>query len=647
MTNNVTKTLPIELNTESRYSVRTRSFNLFGTPSDWSESLIVDTGAAGLASARRLMINGDGMVAYDSRGQMIFNFSSTPLIRTNLVTNPSFEVNTVGWEALTNTTIAQFSSDFFVGDPTETEASLQVQASTAGSSIGFITSSVRRITGTAGLPYTVTAYAKVPTGQAPVGLKIGFRFYSATGTLITETVSFVTNQITSTQNWVRISNVAATAPDGTSKIGVVIYSSSAMTVGQYYLIDAVMVEQSAVLRDYFDGSTSIDQTTWDGVAHDSSSVWDNNSVYSVNGGVFTESVIQTSREAYSGVKITKDGIRGYAPGATPTETFFLDAATGALTINGAAPPGGDKVPVGGAATDVNVNSTTISGNKIRSGSITSNGYVGVLDGSAFSTTGTTFNLIDGTISAKNWRIDASGNVYFIGAIAGGTIDIGSGAPSFHVDAAGNMWLGNAVFGSAPFRVSATGDVTANSLTLTNAAIASSSFNTATTGDRVELVGSTATFYSTTSSGLGKIIFSQTDSSWLSRIESNSGLYLNAKSSNLGIQSLIILGGSAGNSEFEVSLSNGSAPTTTIKSVHGQTNIFGDLLLASAGGNPGVFKAGGNRTSGVTGGSGFVGKTDGGGNNWHVHWTGTVLEFYIDTTRVFSIDCAGGLLGRTI
>jgi hypothetical protein len=623
---------------------------LFGTPSDWSESLIVDTGAAGLASARRLMINGDGMVGYDARGQMIFNFSSTPMIRTNLVTNPSFEVNTVGWEALTNTTIAQFSSDYFVGDPTETEASLQVQASTAGSSIGFVTSSVRRMNGTAGLPYTVTAYVKVPTGQAAVGLKIGFRFYSATGTLITETVSFVTNQITSTQNWVRISNVAATAPDGTSKIGVVIYSSSAMTLGQYYLIDAVMVEQSAVLRDYFDGSTSIDQTTWDGVAHDSFSVWDNNSIYSVNGGVFTESVIQTSREAFSGVKITKDGIRGYAPGAPPTETFFLDAATGSLTINGAAPPAGDKVPVGGAAADVNSNSTTISGNKIRTGSITSNGYVGVLDGSAFSTTGTTFNLINGTISAKNWRINSSGDVFFIGAIAGGTIVIGSGASSFNVDEFGNMWLGNASFASAPFRVSAAGDVTASSLTLTNATITSSSFNTATSGNRVILSGSTITIYSQTSSGstaTGKIYFDQPSTGWLSQIQSTAGLAIGTRVLESNVASEIILNPDAGNSSFRLNLSNGSGLSSAMYGVYGQMNIYGDLLLAAAGGNPGVFKAQGNRTGGVTGGSGFVGKTDGGGNNWHVHWNGTALEFYIDATRVFTIDCAGGLLGRTI
>lgn len=653
MTDNVIKTVPTELNAESRYSMRIRSFNAFGVPSDWSESLVVDTGAAGLASARRLMITGDGMVAYDARGQMVFNFSSTPLIRSNLVNNPSFEVNTVGWEALANTSIARYTSDFFVGSA-GTEASLKVESTAAAGSIGFVTTSIRRISATQGLPYTVTAFVKVPTGQPAVGMKIGFRFYSATGTLISEIVSFVTNQIKAADNWVRISNVAITAPNGTSTLGVVIYSSTNFASGQNYLVDGVMVEQSSILRDYFDGSTSKDQTTWVGVAHDSVSTLDTNTSYSVNGGIFTEATIQTNREALTGVKITKEGIRGYAPGTpTPVETFFLNAATGSLTINGAAPPAGDKVPVGGAAADVNSNFTEIVGGKIRTGVIQSTGFASpgsVTDGSVYSTVGMAINLDNGAITAKNWKVDTSGNLSLIGAIAGGTIVIGSGASSFNVDASGNMWLGNASFASAPFRVSAAGDVTASSVTITGASVISGPtgyFKTATSGDRVEIEGSTATFFSTTSSGLGRIIFNHTSSTWLARMETNSGLMLDTHTDNAGIQSRIILGGSSGNSAFEVALSDGGSPTTTLSCIHGQTFINGDLLLSPAGGNPGVFKAGGNRTSGVTGGSGFVGKTDGGGNNWHVHWTGSVLEFYIDTTRVFSIDCAGGLLGRTI
>lgn len=56
-----------------------------------------------------------------------------------------------------------------------------------------------------------------------------------------------------------------------------------------------------------------------------------------------------------------------------------------------------------------------------SGNIRSYGFVGVVDGSAFSTTGTNINLATGAITAKNFRIDSTGNAYFKGNISGSTI----------------------------------------------------------------------------------------------------------------------------------------------------------------------------------------------------------------------------------
>ncbi len=70
-----------------------------------------------------------------------------------------------------------------------------------------------------------------------------------------------------------------------------------------------------------------------------------------------------------------------------------------------------------------------------------------------------------------FKVDMNGNVTatlaaIIGAISGGTIDIGGAdATSFHVDANGNLWLGNALFASAPFKVSNAGAMTAQSVTI--------------------------------------------------------------------------------------------------------------------------------------------------------------------------------------
>lgn len=53
----------------------------------------------------------------------------------------------------------------------------------------------------------------------------------------------------------------------------------------------------------------------------------------------------------------------------------------------------------------------------------------------------------------------------LGAITGGSIDIGTGATSWHVDAAGNQWAGAPTFAAAPFRVANTGAAVMTAMTI--------------------------------------------------------------------------------------------------------------------------------------------------------------------------------------
>ena len=69
---------------------------------------------------------------------------------------------------------------------------------------------------------------------------------------------------------------------------------------------------------------------------------------------------------------------------------------------------------GGAASDVNSNTTTISGNKIRTGVIESTGYT--YSSGNFSTAGMQINLGNGVIRSKNFGIDSSGNAFFNGQV---------------------------------------------------------------------------------------------------------------------------------------------------------------------------------------------------------------------------------------
>jgi hypothetical protein len=98
-------------------------------------------------------------------------------------------------------------------------------------------------------------------------------------------------------------------------------------------------------------------------------------------------------------------------------------STSGSTIASGAASGATALQPGEAASDVNSNSTTISGGKIRTGTIESTGYSfsGV---DQFSTSGTQINLDNGSITSKNFAIDSSGSAYFKGTITASSGTIG-------------------------------------------------------------------------------------------------------------------------------------------------------------------------------------------------------------------------------
>ena len=116
-----------------------------------------------------------------------------------------------------------------------------------------------------------------------------------------------------------------------------------------------------------------------------------------------------------------------------------------------------------------INSLTAS--KITAGTIgaqtiTLSGANSILKSNNYAAANTSFG-------GTGWKISGDGKAVFNDASIRSSLDIGedqgtSDATSFHVDSNGNMWSGanSTSFSVAPFRVTNTGDVTANSLTLT-------------------------------------------------------------------------------------------------------------------------------------------------------------------------------------
>ena len=337
----IIKTLPSNLKAEATYAVRVRSLNAFGVPSDWSESLVVNTTAANLQSAQRLVVTNDGMVAYNTNGQIAFNYAAKSVIRTNLVKNPSFEANIIGWTNLTNSTLSRITTDFFASDPAYGPGTLKVTSSptlpaTTATQVGFVHSLGDRFAVTAGLPYTVTLYIRVPSGQPDVDMRIGFRFYNGGGTQISEAVSINPVTVSSTNNWIRLNNVAITAPSGSATAGVVVYSDNAMAYGAYYYVDAILVEQATTIGEYFDGSSSVGTSAWTGSIHASSSTLNTNSVYGVNQGLLTSQnyVYTSGNYSDSGTQINLE------TGYIRSKNFYIDAA-GNAGFGGAIDVGGD------------------------------------------------------------------------------------------------------------------------------------------------------------------------------------------------------------------------------------------------------------------------------------------------------------------
>ena len=137
------------------------------------------------------------------------------------------------------------------------------------------------------------------------------------------------------------------------------------------------------------------------------------------------------------------------------------------------------IAVGGALADVgagNITGTyiadgTITTAKLQANIITANEIAtnAVTSAKILANAVTADKISVSTLSA----ISANVGTVTAGSLSGITIAIGSGNSIFKADSNG-IYLGNATFGSAPFRVNMSGDVTASSITLTNASVGSGS-----------------------------------------------------------------------------------------------------------------------------------------------------------------------------
>jgi hypothetical protein len=165
---------------------------------------------------------------------------TTTTTRTNLVPNPSFEVNTTGWNP-NGSTNSRVSGTWSTG-------SFVYQIVHTGTGLGGTFSDFASFNVTAGLQYTASFYAKSISGTLR-GLQIAIVWYNSGGAQISASTA---NQVltTSSQRW----SVTATAPVGAVTGLVYAYTYITGSIGDTWQMDSVLVEQTSTLLPYFDGT---------------------------------------------------------------------------------------------------------------------------------------------------------------------------------------------------------------------------------------------------------------------------------------------------------------------------------------------------------------------------------------------------------
>ena len=174
-------------------------------------------------------------------------------MRLNLVPNPSFKTNTAFWSFRgTGATITRVIDAFYIG------SSCLVVTKGTGAGAGAATD---RLSVTPSMSYAASGYVEIPTGQEASTLNLTVEWYTALvgGSLIATTNSTII-ALTDADGWYRLAAVA-TSPNTAVAAVVTITEPTVGTVGQIYRLDAVLLEQSSYVEEYFDDMSQGKRTT--------------------------------------------------------------------------------------------------------------------------------------------------------------------------------------------------------------------------------------------------------------------------------------------------------------------------------------------------------------------------------------------------
>ncbi len=221
---------------------------------------------------------------------------------TNLVTNPSFETNTTGWNTdSANSSIAQVSGGLFGN------YAMSVTLSPATAYKGTYVSISTSINTT----YTFTTFYKDPNGYFKIQVN------GSSSNILSDS-----NNFSATSAWTK---KTVTFTTGATDTSVVIYINTRGTYAGTIYLDGVQLEQASSATPYCDGSlTGNGLHKWNGTAHASTSTCDYG-----NDGQIIGATWQPESQCISGKCLSFDGTRNYINAGTGSSLNV----TGAITLS--------------------------------------------------------------------------------------------------------------------------------------------------------------------------------------------------------------------------------------------------------------------------------------------------------------------------
>lgn len=203
-------------------------------------------------------------------------------VRTNLCQNPSFETNTTGWIGVTGTLVrtTQYKASMHLGNQSGTALdTASGQLTTSGSAGTSTITYSRTFAPVAGAVHTASAMVASKQTTTGITMRLVLRWYDGASVLLQTDVGPAVDVAAQGKLFgatVPVFQQVATSgvcPSGTAKVELSAeVVQTTRPLGELYFVDGVLLEQSPTLGDYFDGASGPGYT-WTGTANASTSVF--------------------------------------------------------------------------------------------------------------------------------------------------------------------------------------------------------------------------------------------------------------------------------------------------------------------------------------------------------------------------------------